>query len=170
MLLFLLVAPIARADVVRPPPEPCVPGSRVSHSHSGSFCTPASCDGCEGECRPVGLCVVEEDRRCGGRSSHRDPECRFHAVIAKGACETDADCATGACVVADRCVPGAPPATPPEPAAEPEAPTGPSPKGSFLCSTSTAAPALVFVLGLLPLYRRRRVSAASGATPALPPR
>ncbi|MCA9490467.1 MAG: hypothetical protein KC621_11105 [Myxococcales bacterium] len=155
-MLLLLVAPIARADVVRPPTEPCTPGSRVSHSHSGSFCTPASCDGCEGECRPVGLCVVEEDRPCGGRRAHRDPDCQFHAVIAKGACETDADCAAGSCVVADRCVQGAPPRAIPQP--EPEAPTGTSPQGSFLCSTSTAAPALVFALGLLPLYRRRRIN------------
>ena len=133
---LLLLCSLALADVVGPDPTNCPPGSRGTSNHSGPYCVPATCDnGCpDGEsCTSTRLCILEEERPCGGMVDPGEP-CTYTHIEATGACDDQSDCTGSAtCVTADRC-------------------TAPS-----LCGCSTLGPpSLVLLLGLLPLALRRR--------------
>ena len=141
MIWFTLVwFGAAYADVVGPDAKSCPPGSVGSSNHGGPFCVPAECaDGCRdgARCESTSLCVLEEERACGGMTTPTDP-CTYTHIEAFDECQTDADCAQGTCVTADRCVE--------------EGGLG------IGCSNSSTAPSLAFGLaavGLGLLGRRR---------------
>ena len=138
--MFLLLS-VAMADVVGPGPTDCPAGSSPDAYHGGPFCAPQTCTDsvCPGgdSCEPAGLCVLVEERECGGLTDPENP-CTFTHTEALGVCETSDDCAGDIpCVVENRCVP----------------PQGAAGCG---CSANTVLPAAVFGLGLLPLIGRRR--------------
>lgn len=134
-LLFWLSAG-SYADVVGPDATGCPRGSVGTSNHGGAFCTPRpECtDECQdGErCASVGLCILEEERPCGGMTDPSKP-CTYTHVEALGSCSEQGDCATGTCVVADRCMAA----------------------GCGGCDASGAVGAWVF-WALLPLGLRRR--------------
>lgn len=133
----LLLSMRAHADAISPPPEDCPSGSIGTASHVGQWCTPHLCaeQPCgDRTCETTGLCVLEEERDCGGQTGS---PCTFTYREAFGPCELDTDCTEGTCVTDDYCV---------EPA---KADTG--------CGCSSAGGAsMVFLLGLLPLAGARR--------------
>jgi hypothetical protein len=100
----------AHADVVDMPPEDCPPGSMGQTGHSGTWCEATACDGdgaCEeGTCREYGLCVVVEERECGGQQPDTAEPCTFTVHEALGPCDEPSDCDRGTCEVVDRCVRG----------------------------------------------------------------
>jgi hypothetical protein len=131
----------AHADAVGPLPEDCPSGSIGASSHAGNWCTPWLCEERDCElgttCENTGLCVLEEERECGGQTSGEP--CTFTYREAFGPCETDDDCDQGRCVTDDYCV----------------EPTPPDEASSCGCSTGAGA-SMVFLLGLLPLLGARR--------------
>lgn len=138
---FLLIGALtARADVVGPEPEDCPAGSIGTSNHSGAYCTPRLCadSPCDdGVCETTGLCVLEEERQCGGMTTPGSP-CTYTHREVFGTCEGDGDCSEGSCVIDEYCV-------------------DPSSKDSEICGcASTGGPTAVLLLGLLPLALRRR--------------
>jgi hypothetical protein len=103
MIAMSLVISLARADVASEP-ESCPIGAEPVTAHA-PYCTPGTCEGgCDAgdTCRSAGLCVIDEQRQCGGNASG---DCTYQHVEALSACSSQADCAAGTCVVADRCAP-----------------------------------------------------------------
>lgn len=136
MLAFLMLP--ALADVVGPNPTDCPPGSIGTANHNGPYCTPSTCEnGCADgqECRTVGLCILEEERNCGGMQDPENP-CTYTHVEATAACEGPTDCGGDTtCVMAERCVETA---------------------GTCGCDTASGPAAAMVLLGLVPLALRRR--------------
>lgn len=143
MLLVVLGSLSARADAVPPPPEDCPPGALGQTGHDGPYCTPSTCDGtCEEgrTCRSIGLCVVTEERPCGGMTTPGET-CTYQHVEALGTCNDQADCTTGGeCQIADRCV-----------------------ESGCGCATGASPVAAVLLGGLLPLAVARRRRRTAGA-------
>ena len=157
--LFLSVP--AYADVVGPEPEDCPSGSIGTASHAGEWCMPWLCAerACElgTTCENTGLCVLEEERACGGDTS--GTPCTYTHREVFGPCETTDDCASGTCVTAEYCVEPAPPGndTSGGDTSGGDTASGGTSDGSKGCSCSTGAGAsMVFLLGLLPLLGARR--------------
>lgn len=136
----------AWADVVTIA-EDCPQGAEGAGNHSGPYCTPApSCAAGEAcgaglECRSTGLCVFEETRACGGMTTPGS-SCTYLHVEATAACETDADCDVGSCVVEERC-------------SEPAGILGGSSSEGCGCGTGAAAPAALAGLALVGLWATR---------------
>lgn len=141
-MVVLCALSVAMADVVGPEPEDCPAGSVGAANHSGGFCRPAPCGCTEGDaCEPVPLCVLQEERPCGGM---QDPEvpCTYIHVEAFGPCVRDLDCRTGRCITDDWCE---------EPAPPDDTRAG--------CASSPILPSMAFAfasLGLVLLRPRRR--------------
>lgn len=107
---LLVLAPIASADDLPPPPESCPPGSVGYSEHAGQWCVPTICAG-EAECgsgevcREVALCVVEEEYALGGNIP-QDPPPRRTRRVARGECIDGACPSGGECRRARRCAAG----------------------------------------------------------------
>jgi hypothetical protein len=102
MIAISLVMSLARADVASEP-ESCPIGAVPVAAHT-PLCAPGTCEGgCEdGEtCRPIGLCVIDEERPCSGYSTSTD--CTYQHIEAVSTCLSQADCDAGTCIVEDRC-------------------------------------------------------------------
>ena len=164
--MILLFVQLAQADVIRSIPMDCPPGSSESMNHTGTWCQPEpTCtDACatEGDScvAEVGLCVETTTERCGGRASF-DKECTWEKTQAHGLCASDADCLTGTCQVASRCLsaeeqaklePGTK-ALPADPTAPAQVPPEPEPKR---CSTTSLASLGAGLLLMLAAFTRRR--------------
>lgn len=106
-LLVLWFAATSLADVVGPDATGCPRGSVGTSNHGGAYCTPApecSAECQAGErCESVGLCVLEEERSCGGMIDPKYP-CTYTHREALRTCRDQSDCATGTCEIAERCV------------------------------------------------------------------
>lgn len=138
MNLLVLLASISFADVVGPDATGCPRGSYGTSNHGGSFCTPsAECSAGEtcndGEsCQTVSLCILEEERPCGGMVTEKE-KCTYTHREVFGRCSDQSDCDQGTCVTADRCV------------------------SASACGCAHGGPAsALLLLGLLPLWARRR--------------
>ncbi len=139
----------AHADAVEGPPEDCPDGQVGTTDHIGPRCVPLECtDGTcdEGPCTHAGMCVVEEERQCGGMTTPGSP-CTFTFVEAFDLCDNDDDCSQGTCVVADYCLD-----------------TSSKSQGGGACGgcTTGAAASAVWIAGMLPLLfglARRRTTA-----------
>jgi hypothetical protein len=83
------------------------------------------------------MCVIDEERQCGGDMSG---DCTYQRVEAVSACSSDEDCDAGTCVVADRC---APEALPPG-------------KAGCGCTSGWSAATGFMLLALLPWVTRKR--------------
>jgi hypothetical protein len=95
---------LAWADAIEPPPESCPDGSNPTSSHAGSWCEASYCPTgtcSEGSCRPVGLCVLTEERSAGGWNI--DGRITVHEAF--GPCDGPEDCERGTCEIVDRCAP-----------------------------------------------------------------
>jgi MYXO-CTERM domain-containing protein len=154
VILAALLSLPAHADVVNPPPEDCPSGAVGTAGHGGEWCTPDPC--VDGQCalgttcETTGLCVLEEERPCGGQSS--GTPCTFVYREAFGPCDDDGACDEGTCVTDEYCVDEAG-----EDTADGDTDTPTSPDEGSGCSCSTGAGAsMVFLLGLLPLLWIRR--------------
>lgn len=152
LVLSAWLAGAAHADVVRPPPPDCTPGSVGTSSHSGPYCYPALCGaGCgEGKaCESRKLCIVKKTLG-GGRRPHDRPPPVVDSVV--GSCDR-ARCASGECKALRVCV---------AKRRKSEAPVE-APVRHAGCGCSVAAPpeaaagplALLLALGLFGLRRRR---------------
>ncbi len=165
--MILLLSQLALADVIRSVPMDCPPGSSESMNHTGTWCQPdpACTEACptEGEtCTPeVGLCVQTTTERCGGRASF-DQECTWDKTQALGVCASDADCMSGSCLRASRCLTGdegaqVSPGTRSLPAALKDGPVTPDAPEPKRCSTTgVASSGLGLLLLLLAGLTRRR--------------
>ncbi|MBX2804314.1 MAG: hypothetical protein KTR31_42020 [Myxococcales bacterium] len=142
MFLVGWMSMLAHADAIGPDAEGCPTGARGTANHNGSFCIPEpTCDaGCDADrsCERTSLCILEEERPCGGMTTP-GTECTYTHVEVTDTCSADGACAVGECVVADRCV---------EPSFGPRCATGVGPAGAFSLAM------------LLPLLARRRKALA----------
>ncbi|MCA9569708.1 MAG: hypothetical protein KC656_17815 [Myxococcales bacterium] len=142
---MLLLVAAALADAVPSPPDDCPPGSVGTTGHSGAYCTPeptcqATCEAADEQCLPVGLCILEATRPCGGMQDPEAPPCTYLHREAFGTCTTQDECSEGTCTTEDRCV------TPEE-------------VGTPACGcASRPSPLWLAPLALLPLAARRRRS------------
>jgi len=131
MITLMLLGAVAHADAVGPPAEGCPAGARGTSDHGGQYCTtePVCEDTCDDDrqCSSTSLCVLEEERTCGGNSSSND-DCTYTYIEVTGTCSGGGSCDVGTCVVADRCV---------------------EPKLGLGCTTTGAPSALVAGLGVL---------------------
>jgi MYXO-CTERM domain-containing protein len=103
-VMTLLCCTSASADVVRPPPSDCVPGSEGTSSHSGPYCYPALCaPGCrDGKaCESRKLCIVKKTLS-GGRRPYNRPPPVVDSVV--GSCDRGKTCASGECKALKVCV------------------------------------------------------------------
>lgn len=122
---MVLLLSLAWADLIRPQPITCLPGSYERSNHSGTWCAPSFCSSTEdckrGDCvAEVGLCLVETEEACRGKN----PNCTFTKTKVVGACSTQDDCEAGDCKVSKRCMQ---PVVAPSPADEPPPPEVPPP-------------------------------------------
>lgn len=130
----------ARADVVRPPPADCPPGSLGKTSHSGQFCAPLPCTAdsdCATHSQPGEPALVcRTSRLCiGSKELHSwRTDTSWKVPVALGPC--GASCPPASCQTEKRCVPDpdAGPAAPPEQPTATATATAPTP-------TPTPAPA-----------------------------
>ena len=157
--------PTRLAAFVGETPVVCPPGSERQLNRSGSWCEPQTCaaDGaCSPglECRPaVGLCADRTEVPCRVLNGLGAEDCTVPLDYTRAACQSDADCADGACEVSARCV------DPTRAAATEDDRRG--------CRRRRPAGAAVFVLiSSLPLLgsrRRRRESPRQGRGPVVHP-
>ena len=103
----LLVASVAAADVVMPPPSTCPEGSQGATCHGGPHCVPSKCAS-DAECKSGEVC---QDRQlcvnpinCAGGWSDPDAAPPMSPDV-RGPCNAGA-CAEGACNTYKVCVPG----------------------------------------------------------------
>ena len=138
MLVWWWFGALALADIVPDLPANCPAGSVGTTNHTGAYCTPDECEvdacGTGQACESTGLCVIREERPCGGLQDPNQP-CTFSYVEAVSPCETQADCSNGAqCENEPVCI---------------------APRACG-CSSSMGFPAVMFLVGLLPFAWRRR--------------
>jgi MYXO-CTERM domain-containing protein len=155
-LAVLLAGARAGADLVRPPPKECTPGSQATSSHSGPYCYPLACkarkDCKEGSCETRRLCIVMKTLG-GGRRPRDVPPPVVASVV--GSCDRG-KCQSGECKTMKVCVSKAKSEHPVEP-----------PFRRAGCGCSTGSPAdeaggALVLLGcalLLAARRRRRRTA-----------
>lgn len=143
ILAGVLAAPLAHADVVGPDATGCPYGSVGTSNHGGPYCVPqpecggTADDACNNgtECNEVELCVLVEERPCGGMTTPGE-ECTYthREAFEPGANES---CGTdeGAFSRASRCV---------------------EPKGCTTAPMGALGASGALLLGLALLARRRR--------------
>ena len=152
LLLILLAAPLASADVVDGPPA-CPPGALGRSSHAGTWCeaapcaTDADCSEGGGSCRAWRVCTRRASIPLGGHAGLREPAPPpYQAELVVGRCDPARACrgdeeasppavgeyvdAAPTCLDAMFCVPAGLPAFPlvqAPPAPAPVAPLSPPP-------------------------------------------
>lgn len=132
---------VARGDVVfRDPNLHCPRGAIVEPTHGPSYCMALACttdaecpsyqfeDEHQGDCVPLGLCILGEDVQGGGRAP---PGTTYHRETAVAACDGSTPCGVGTCRLGRFCV------------AHEEGPAPPPIGPSVVAPPAAAPPAIV---------------------------
>lgn len=160
LVLSLLLASSARADVIPPgglpAPPTCPPGTQLDRPLRGHgwICTETARCTTDAECQPGAHC--EESALC---LAFGEP------AVAYGACGAADACTVGTCVRASRCVAPPPPPAPPAPPPTAPAPSTTTPTTSGgMCRVSplgAPSPGALAVLALALAIRRVRARSAA---------
>ena len=97
----------ARADVVPPEPEACLPGSTPSTCHGGAHCRAQKCEtdtNCTGGavCKEITACVRTVN--CAGNIAPEDDARAYDQDALEGNCPASGTCAAGTCQSIRVCV------------------------------------------------------------------
>ena len=102
-----LIASVARADAIGPPPSSCPPGGVPMSCHGGPYCSPETCAS-DADCAPGTLCrdvsVCVGSVVCAGLVGPGEDLEQYRRFAVEGTCG-QGDCSGSRCTVRPLCVP-----------------------------------------------------------------